>query len=158
MSLHRLTLTPPSTFLEEEVVTTWRAPLDANLKAGPVLQFQAPVRPNLIATQRRVRPEATLADLMSKVCADLMRHIEGLGDIETTEFVFSDGAQGLLLRYQMPAHERFTIVQLQAGRLDSTTFSTLTISTEQSRLTDHDLKAYLQCIANASVDASDGAP
>lgn len=151
MPLLELTLTPPHDFLEEEVVTTWRAPLQKNLKAGLAMQFQAPVRPNLIATQRAVGPKASLAELMSKVCADLVRHIEGLEDIETTEFEFTDGASGLLLKYTMPVHGKFTIYQLQAGRLDANTFTTLTISTEASRLTEDDLKLYLTCIANASV-------
>ena len=150
MSLRPLTVTPPSDFLEEEVVTTWRAPLKKDLKAGPVLQFQAPVRPNLIATQRVVSDKPTLAELMSKVCADLLRHIEGLSDIETTEFAFTDGAEGLLLRYSMPVHGKFSVVQFQAGRLDGNTFTTLTISTEASRLSEESMKAYLLCIANAS--------
>lgn len=154
MAISQLTVTPPSDFLEEEIVTTWRAPLKKDLKAGPIMQFQAPVRPNLIATQRQVKATATLAELMSKVCADMMRHIEGLDDIETTEFEFTDGTAGLLLKYTMPVHGKFTVYQLQAGRLDGTTFTTLTISTEASRLTEDDLKTYLTCIANASVASS----
>jgi hypothetical protein len=149
--LASLRVTPPEGFLEEEVVTTWRAPLKPALKAGLAMNFQAPVRPNLIATQRAVKADASLADLMSKVCADIIRHIEGLSDIETTEFQFTDGATGVLLKYTMPVHGKFSVYQLQAGRLDGQTFTTLTISTEASRLTEDDLKAYLTCIANASV-------
>ena len=149
--LAALRVTPPDGFLEEEVVTTWRAPLKPALKAGLALNFQAPVRPNLIATQRLVKPEASLAELMAKVCGDLVRHIEGLSAIETTEFLFTDGVAGVLLKYTMPVHGKFSVYQLQAGRLDGQTFTTLTISTEASRLTEDDLKVYLTCIANASV-------
>lgn len=151
----KLEITPPDDFVEEEIVTTWRAPLKTDLKAGMALQFQAPVRPNLIATQRRVKPDGSLAELMSKVCADLLRHIEGLKMSEPIEFEFEDGQAGLLLDYSMPVHGKFTIVQLQAGRLDGDVFTTLTISTEASRLDDAIKASYLRTIAAARVPAEE---
>ncbi|MEQ8277610.1 MAG: hypothetical protein RMA76_35500 [Deltaproteobacteria bacterium] len=151
----KLEITPPDGFIEEEIVTTWRAPLEKNLKAGLAMQFQAPVRPNLIATQRRVSNDTSLPELMSKVAADLLRHIEGLKLTDPIEFSFADGQTGLLLDYAMPVHGKFTVVQLQAGRLDGDVFTTLTISTEASRLDDDAKKHYLQMIAAAKVPAEE---
>lgn len=151
----KLEITPPEDFVEEEIVTTWRAPLRADLKAGMALQFQAPVRPNLIATQRRVKAGGSIAELMSKVCADLLRHIEGLKMNEPIEFEFEDGQTGLLLEYSMPVHGKFTVVQMQAGRLDGDVFTTLTLSTEASRLDDAIKAGYLRTIAAARVPAEE---
>ncbi len=69
----------------------------------------------------------------------------------STQFEFADGVEGVLLKYTMPVHGKFSVYQLQAGRLDDRTFTTLTISTEASRLNEGDLKNYLTCIAKATV-------
>ncbi|MFO0727491.1 MAG: hypothetical protein U1E65_27185 [Myxococcota bacterium] len=149
---NNLSLTPPEGFLQEEVVTSFRAAAPAkDLKTPMALQFQASVRPNLIVTRRLTGEDQSLADLMSGVSADLMRHIQGLSPIESTEFSFKDGGRGLLLKYSFPAHERFSVLQFQAGRLDNGVFTTITLSTEPTRLKPEDTQAYLESIASAVV-------
>lgn len=148
----QLQLTPPPGFLQEEVVTSFRsAPPKTPLKTPTVLQFQASVRPNLIVTRRVVPPDTSVAALMASVCADLARHIQGLSPIETTEFMFKDGTPGILLKYTFPAHERFSVLQFQAGRVDGDVFTNITLSTEPSRLQAEETVAYLDCIASATV-------
>jgi hypothetical protein len=115
MSLpNQLELTPPDGFTQEETVTSFRMPPAAQLRSPMVLQFQAAARPNLIVTRRVVRAGTSVAELMSGVCADLARHVRGLSSIETTELEFEDGARGLLLKYTIPAHEKFSVLQLHS--------------------------------------------
>jgi hypothetical protein len=147
-----LTLAPPAGFVTDEVVTTWRLPAEpAPLKDPKVMQFQAAVRPNLVAVQRRVAPGTTVAELGAQTCAELARHVEGLSPIETTAFTFQDGSAGVMLRYTMPVHQRFSVAQLQALRIDGDVSTLLTLSTEASRLDDATLKAYVACLAAATV-------
>ena len=150
--LSPLSITPPAGFVEDESITTWRLPAPpVVLKDPKVMQFQAAVRPNLVAIQRRVPEGTALTDLVAQTVADLARHVEGLGAVETTAFAFADGAPGMLLRFTMPVHQKFNVSQLQAVRIDGDVATTLTMSTEASRLDDEHLKSYLACIANASV-------
>lgn len=147
-----LTITPPDGFVADETVSTWRLPAaPVSLKDPRVMQFQAAVRPNLTAIQRRVPAGTALGDLVAQTCGDLVRHIDGLGSIETTAFDFADGAAGMLLKYTMPVHQKFSIFQLQALRIDGEVCTTLTLSTEASRADDATVKTYLSCIAAASV-------
>src|SRR5437764_15439899 len=113
MSLaNQLHLTPPEGFIQEEVVTSFRtAAPEIDLKSPMMLQFQATVRPNLIVTRQVVPATSQISDLMAGVCGDLIRHVEGLSPIETTELKFKDGATGLLLRYTIPAHGNFSVLQ-----------------------------------------------
>ncbi|MCC7382562.1 MAG: DcrB-related protein [Deltaproteobacteria bacterium] len=149
---NQLQLTPPPGFLQEEVVTSFRSPPPKkDLKTPAVLQFQANVRPNLIVTRRLVPAGTSVAALMASVAADLARHIRGLSAIETTELKFKDGTPGILMKYTFPAHERFSVLQFQAGRVDGDVFTNITLSTEPSRLQAEDTMAYLECIASATV-------
>lgn len=117
------------------------------------MQFQASVRPNLIVTRRAVERDAELTELMAGIAADLVRHIQGLSPLETTEFKFLDGAQGVLLKYSFPAHEKFSVLQFQAGRVDDGVFTTITLTTEPTRLSSEQTAQYLECIASATVRA-----
>lgn len=151
---NELSIKPPEGFLQEEVVTSFRAaPPARDLKAPMAMQFQASVRPNLIVTRRAVERDSELTELMAGIAADLVRHIQGLSPLETTEFKFKDGTQGLLLKYSFPAHEKFSVLQFQAGRVDDGVFTTITLTTEPTRLSSDQTAQYLECIASATVRA-----
>lgn len=149
--LRPLRIHPPQGFIAEETSTTWRMPASSGLRDPRSLQFQAPVRPNLLLTQRTIAEGTSLDELAAAACAELARHCEGLSAIETTRFEFRDGVEGRLLRYSLPVHQRFRVEQMQALRLDDSVCSTVTLSTESTRLDDDTLRAYLTCLAEVSL-------
>ena len=114
------------------------------------MQVQLPVRPNLIVQRRAVPNDKEVGELVAIVCADLQRHIDGISTIDTSAFTFDDGAEGLLIKYTMRAHKEFKLAQMQAARLDDHVFTTLTISTELSRLSDDVVEQYLKSLSSAT--------
>lgn len=151
LDMNGISLAPPSDFVAEEVTASWRAPLDVDLKDPRAMQVQMPVRPNLIVQRRAVTNDKSVGELVGVVCADLQRHIDGISTIDTSAFTFDDGVEGLLIKYTMPAHKEFKLAQMQAARLDDKVFTTLTISTELSRLSDDVVASYLKSLASAAV-------
>ena len=152
-AIQALNIKPPSTFLAEETTASWRAPLAADLKDPRAMQTQMPVRPNLIVHRRKVAADKDVGELVAVVCADLVRHIEGLSTIDSSAFSFDDGQEGLLIKYTIPAHQNFQLAQMQAARLDGDVFTTVTISTELSRLSDEVVADYLAALASDSPNA-----
>ncbi len=150
-SLPVLKFTPPAEFVEEELMTTWRAPYVPNLKEPRVLQRQMPVRPNLVVHRRTVGEQQNLAEVASTVCDELMQSIEGLSKIATSELVFEDGASGMLLEFSFPAVGSYEVVQLHAMRMDGGVLTSLTLCTEGSRITPEVHRRYRECLASATV-------
>jgi hypothetical protein len=146
-----LNFDPPADFVHEEVVSSWRVAAKPQLKDPKLLQPQAQIRPNLTITRVHVEvPD--LAGLAATSCDELMRRIDGIHGIKTTEIKFADGVDGLMLEYAFPALQ-FTVVQIQAMRVDGNTLTTMTMCTEASRLTDDVHEQYLQCLRSASLRA-----
>jgi hypothetical protein len=150
-SMPVLKFTPPAEFIEEELMTTWRVPYVPDLKEPRVLQRQVPVRPNLVVHRRTVGEQKDLADVASSVCDQLMRSIDGLSKIATSELVFDDGVTGMLLEYSFPAVGSYEVVQLHAMRLDGGVLTSLTLCTEGSRVTPEVHRRYRECLSSASI-------
>src|SRR5262245_33313452 len=113
-----LRFNPPAEFIEEEVLQTYRMPYVPGLKEPRVLQAQVPVRPNLIVHRRKIEAE-DIADVAATICDQLMKSIEGLSEIATSELVFKDGVEGMLLEFSFPAVGNYSVVQMQALRIDA---------------------------------------
>ena len=145
-----LKFTPPAEFVEEELMTTWRVPYVPDLKEPRMLQRQMPVRPNLVVHRRTVG-EKDLADVTASVCDQLMKSIDGLSKIATSELVFKDGVSGMLLEYSFPAVGSYEVVQLHAMRLDGEVLTSLTLCTEGSRITPEVHRQYRECLSSATV-------
>lgn len=154
-TLSKLTLDPPAGFLAEETTQSWRvAAPDGELKeARAPGMTQLVVRPNLIVQRRKVVLPTDVGALVAGVCADLVRHVAGISTIDTDEFTFADGKVGLLLKYTMPAFKEFKLAQMQAARLDDDVLTTVTISTELSRLNAATVELYVKSLASVSLVA-----
>lgn len=152
-SLSKLVLDPPVGFLPEEVSASWRmaAPEGALKEARAPGMTQLVVRPNLILQRRKVELPTNVSALVAGVCADLVRHISGISTIDSDEFAFKDGCVGLLIKYTMPGFKEFKLAQMQAARLDGDVFTTVTLSTELSRLNPATIELYLQSLASLSI-------
>jgi hypothetical protein len=152
-SLSKLALDPPAGFLPEEVSASWRmaAPEGSLKEARAPGMTQLVVRPNLIVQRRKVELPSDVSALVAGVCADLVRHIGGISTIDSDEFTFKDGAVGLLIQYTMPGFKEFKLAQMQAARLDDDVFTTVTLSTEVSRLNPATIELYLTSLASLSV-------
>jgi hypothetical protein len=148
INLKALNITPPAGFLLEEVSATWRVAADPHVKeARAPGMVQIVVRPNLIVQRRKVAV-ADLNMIVAGVCAELMRNVSGISPIDTTGLRFADGREGSLLKYTMPGHKEFKIVQLQAMRLDDDIVTSAMLSTEMSRLNAGQLEELLACLAS----------
>jgi hypothetical protein len=148
-SLEQLHFDPPADFVHEEVVSSWRAPLAPNLNDPKLMQPQAAVRPNLTVTRVQVE-HPDLAAIAARAADELLDRIKGVQGLRTTELEFADGAKGLLLEYAFPLMG-FTVVQLQAMRIDGDTLTTLVLCTEASRLTDAVHAQYIASLKSAVV-------
>jgi len=155
VSLTRVTLEPPVGFLAEEATLSWRvaAPEGTLKEARAPGMTQLVVRPNLIVQRRKVALPTDVGSLVAGVCADLVRHVVGISTIDTDEFAFADGAVGLLLKYTMPGFKEFKLAQMQAARLDGDVFTTVTLSTELTRLNAPTVEEYLKSLASVSITA-----
>ena len=151
-NINKLTLEPPAGFLAEEMTASWRVALQDDLKEprAPGMT-QLPVRPNLIVQRRKVDAKAEIGGLVAAVCADLVRHIAGISTIDSDDFTFAAGKVGLLIKYTMPAHKEFKLAQMQAARLDDDVLTTVTISTELSRLNPATVELYVKSLASVSL-------
>jgi hypothetical protein len=150
-AMSTLKFDPPAEYVQEELMTSWRVPYEPNLKEPRLLQTQVPVRPNLVVHRRRVDEEQNLADVASLICDQLMRSIEGLSQIATSELVFRDGVNGLLLEFSFPAMGNYRVVQLEALRLDGDVLTTMTLCTEMSRITADEQQRLRACLASATL-------
>ncbi|MDP2345898.1 MAG: hypothetical protein Q8O67_33470 [Deltaproteobacteria bacterium] len=151
-NINKLVLEPPAGFVAEEMTASWRVALQDDLKeARAPGMTQLPVRPNLIVQRRKVDAAAHIGGLVAAVCADLVRHIAGISTIDSDEFTFADGKVGLLIKYTMPAHKEFKLAQMQAARLDDDVLTTVTISTELSRLNPATVELYVKSLASVSL-------
>lgn len=145
-----LEISPPTTFLAEEVTTCWRVESSPEeLKDPRALQVQMEVRPNMIAQRRTVPQDSNLGTLVAKVVADLVRHVKGISTVDTSDFAFADGAAGHLLKYTIPGPMDFKLAQMQAARLDGNVLTTVTITNEVSRMNEAVLSEYLVTLASA---------
>jgi len=147
-----LTFNPPAEFIEEEVLQTYRMPYVSGLKEPRVLQTQVPVRPNLIVHRKKIGDEH-VADVAATVCDQLMKSIEGVSEIAASQLVFKDGAEGMLLEFSFPAVGNYSVVQMQALRIDAGVLTTLTLCTEMSRLTPQEHVRFRACLSSATVGA-----
>ncbi len=154
-TLAKLTLEPPAGFLAEETTSSWRvaAPEGELKEARAPGMTQLVVRPNLIVQRRKVVLPTDIGALVAGVCADLVRHVVGISTIDSDEFTFADGKVGLLIKYTMPAFKEFKLAQMQAARLDDDVLTTVTISTELSRLNAAVVEQYVKSLASASIIA-----
>jgi hypothetical protein len=154
-SLSKLVIDPPAGFLPEEVSASWRvaAPEGSLKEARAPGMTQLVVRPNLIVQRRKVDLPTDVGALVGGVCADLVRHIAGISTIDTDEFTFADGNVGLIIKYTMPGFKEFKLAQMQAARLDGDVFTTVTLSTELSRLNPATVELYVKSLASVSIVA-----
>lgn len=154
-SLNKLKLDPPQGFLAEESSASWRvaAPEGEMKEARAPGMTQLVVRPNLIVQRKKVVLPTDVGAQVAMVCADLVRHVSGISTIDTDEFAFADGKVGLLIKYTMPAFKEFKLAQMQAARLDDDVLTTVTISTELSRLNAATVELYVKSLASVSLVA-----
>jgi hypothetical protein len=148
-SLENLHFVPPADFVHEEIVSSWRAPVAPGLSDPKLMQPQAVVRPNLTVTRVQVETP-DLAAIAARAADELLERIKGIQGLRTTELQFSDGVKGVLLEYAFPVMQ-FTVVQLQAMRIDGDTLTTLVLCTESSRLTDSVHAQYVASLKSAAV-------
>jgi hypothetical protein len=154
VSMESLTLVPPPEFLAEEATLCWRVspgaahPVEKPAGGGPVFE----VRPNLIAQRKRVPAGKELGTLVAAIVADLVRHVEGISKVETTEFAFDDGARGFLLKYTLPGVASTKLAQLEAARLDGDVLTTLVLTLDAQNA-EATMAPYLKCLASTRVNA-----
>jgi hypothetical protein len=149
LSLEGLRIQVPADFVQEEVVASWRVPSAPDLKDPRLMQTQAVVRPNLTVTRVPANGH-DLEGVAARSCEELMQRIEGIKGVKASEVVFADGKQGVLLEYAFPVMS-FTVVQMQAMRIDDDTLTTLALCTEASRLTDAVHDSYVKSLLSASL-------
>ena len=150
-----LDITPPADFLAEELTLCWRVAAPSSpLKDPRAMQVQMEVRPNMIAQRRTVAGASDVGTVVAKVVADLVRHVKGISTVDTTEFAFADGQEGLLLKYTIPGPMDFQLAQMQAARLDGDILTTVTITNEVSRLNEDVVAGYLQTLASTAPSAT----
>ncbi len=151
VSLEGLQFDPPADFVHEEVVSSWRVPLKNEVKDPKLLQAQAVVRPNLTVTRVQV-DEPDLEAITARACHELMERIQGVQGVRATQIVFADGKNGMLVEYAFPVMS-FTVVQMQALRVDDHTLTTLALCTEASRMTNEVRDEYVKSLQSAKVKA-----
>jgi hypothetical protein len=148
-SLENFHFDPPSGFVHEEVVSSWRVPLAPGLNDPKLMQPQAAVRPNLTIT----RVDAGGSDLeaiTARTCDELMARIKGIQGIKASELEFADGARGVLIEYAFPVMQ-LVVVQMQAMRIDGRTLSTMVLCTESSRFTAEVRGQWVKSLSSAVV-------
>lgn len=138
----------PAKFVKEETMVSLRVPARAGAKDARV---QNPLRPNLIVHRRQAAPKADLAAVLARTREELVRSVPGLSPIESSDVAFDDGVTGVLLAYSFPAPKGLRVCQYQALRLDDGTVTTVTITAEETQMTDAAKKAYLKALASASL-------
>ncbi len=139
----------PAKFVKEETMVSLRVPARAGTKDA---RIQNPLRPNLIVHRRLAGARADLAAVVARTREELARSIPGLSPVESADVAFDDGVTGVLLAYSFPAPKGLRVCQLQALRLDDGTVTSLTVTAEQSQMTEAAKKAFLRALASASLE------
>ncbi len=149
--LEGLQFDPPAGFIQEEVVASFRVAVPPGLNDPKVMQPQAAVRPNLTVTRAEVE-DPDLEAIAARTSDDLLARIAGIQGLKVSELQFSDGVRGVLIEYAFPVMQ-FTVVQMQAMRVDGHTLTTLVMCTESSRFTDSVRDTYVESLGSASLKA-----
>jgi hypothetical protein len=140
-----ITLAPPSNFTAEEVSACWRSSTVADGPPG-----RPAIRPNLIVQRRQVDAGSEAGTHVAAIVANLVKHVDGISKVETTEFSFDDGAKGFLLKYTVPGAGA-KLAQIEAARLDGDVLTTAVITAALSDDGVVDLAAYLKSLASLKV-------
>lgn len=142
----------PPDFLPEETSASFRVAGDAGMKDPRALQPQAPIRPNLVVQRKRVADRTRLLDIAGGMCAELIRHVPGISEIDRDEaFAFADGSTGVLLKYTMPGFKEIRLLQLQAVRLDGDVSTSMLITAGAADISEDALENYMGCLRSLSL-------
>lgn len=142
----------PPGFLPEETSASFRVAGDAGMKDPRALQPQALIRPNLVVQRKKVPAGTRLIEIAGGMCAELVRHVPGISEIDRDEgFTFADGSQGVLLKYTMPGFKEIRLLQLQAVRLDDDVSTSMLITAGAADISEDALNAYLGCLRSLSL-------
>jgi hypothetical protein len=150
LAIGALEMTPPTNFVPEETMMTFRAPDPTELKEPLVLAKQTPSRPNLIVHWRSAGDSPSLEKLAAEVIVELSQSVVGMTEQRSGEFVFADGYVGFIASFEFHAGQNVHLKQWVALRLvgDHVAAFTLTMGVE----TPQDVEQkYLEAIASAVV-------
>jgi hypothetical protein len=114
---------PPPGFGPDETMLSLRPPAPAAAAAGG-----RPASSSLIVHHKRARPGASLGELAGEAAAELARSLSGMLNLSKAEFLFDDGATGVLLSYDFPVFDEKTLRQYHVYRLDGDHLTTMTLT------------------------------
>lgn len=143
---------PPESFQLVETMLSLRAPArqelaDPRLVQG-ITKKQTIVQPNLIVHRRKAKSGADLESLVGEACAEFVRSLVRLENMDKQDFAFNDENPGFLVMFDFPTKESQTLRQYHAFRLDGDKFTTLTLTVDGATLTDDIEETYLDSLAS----------
>ncbi len=143
---------PPESFQLVETMLSLRAPVreelaDPRLVQG-IINKQTTVQPNLIVHRRNTKPDADLEALVGEACAEFVRSLVRLENMDKQDFAFNDDHPGFLVMFDFPTRESQTLRQYHAFRLDGDKFTTLTLTVDGATITDDLEETYLDSLAS----------
>jgi len=148
MSTHELNFDAPEGFTHSELMVTFKGPDITALREPRAMQSQFPIRPNLIVHKRAAAAGATVEMLAAEMCAELLTSIDGLKDLNTEAFTFSDKSEGRLVSFDFAAGKAMTVRQFQAIRLDGAMVSTVTLTLDSAALNEEIWHTYKSALAS----------
>lgn len=143
---------PPADFELVETMLSLRAPLRQELRdprmVQGILNKQTTVQPNLIVHRRQAPDDATLEGLVAEACAEFVRSMVQIENVQKEPFVFADQREGFLVTFDFPTTSTQTLRQFHAFRLDDEMLTTLTLTVDGAVLTDDDDESYRESLAS----------
>lgn len=153
LRLETIKFEPPKGLVQEEVVTSWRAPARDSLKDPRLaMHTHAEARPNLTMSRAPLE-SGDLEGYAAHTLDHLIDRVQGVEGARSSRLLFADGVEGILLEYSFPIMS-FEVVQLQALRVDEGVLTKLVFCTEGSLFTGDDRDRAIEMLASACVEVA----